>query len=212
MQIGQGGEGSSVWGDLRIVAAVAYLRCNPHKLNPPPPQDIWGRGSVAGGASTVRCVFRYKPPSPESHHRSIAGLPRRHESSHSHPRSLPWPASRLLCSDIGCGCVCARPRDRFGGPHGGALCAVLALCTKFGRFRDPPPCPREASEGKGPQRRPQKRLDRRLEEVAKAVGGGYCRLQMPLRLALGVRGTVAGRRLGALEGGGGGVPPPLMLE
>ena len=32
-----------------------------------------------------------------------------------------------------------------------------------------------------------KRLDRRLEEVAKAVEGGYCRLQMPLKLALGVR-------------------------
>ena len=42
-----------------------------------------------------------------------------------------------------------------------------------------------------------------MEEVAKAVGGGYCRLQMPLRLALGVRETVAGHRLGALEGGGG---------
>ena len=42
------------------------------------------------------------------------------------------------------------------------------------------------------------------------VGGGYCRLQMPLKLALGVRETVAGHRLGALEGeGGGGVPPPL---
>ena len=38
------------------------------------------------------------------------------------------------------------------------------------------------------------------QAVAKAVGGGYCRLQMPLRLALGVRGTVAGHRLGALEG------------
>ena len=31
--------------------------------------------------------------------------------------------------------------------------------------------PRDASEGKGPQRRPQQRLGRRLEEVAKAVGG-----------------------------------------
>ena len=51
---------------------------------------------------------------------------------------------------------------------------------------------------------------------AKAVGGGYCRLQMPWRLALGVRGTVAGRRPGApllihpyalpatARGGGGG--------
>ena len=27
------------------------------------------------------------------------------------------------------------------------------------------------------------------EEVAKAVGGGYCRLQMPLRPALAVRGS-----------------------
>ena len=65
--------------------------------------------------------------------------------------------------------------------------------------------PRDASEGKGPQRR----LGRRLEEVAKAVRGGCCRLQMPLRLALGVRGTVAGHRLGALEEGGGGTLPPF---
>ena len=62
-----------------------------------------------------------------------------------------------------------------------------------------------ALEGKGPQRRPQKRLGRRLEEVAKAVGGGYCRLQMPLKLALAVREAAAGHRLGALEGGG--TPP-----
>ena len=37
------------------------------------------------------------------------------------------------------------------------------------------------------------------------VRGGFCRLQMPLKLALGVRETVAGHRLGALEGGGGGL-------
>ena len=55
----------------------------------------------------------------------------------------------------------------------------------------------------------QQRLGRRLEEVAEAVGGGYCRLQMPLRPALGVRGTVAGHRLGALGGGGGGTCPPV---
>ena len=57
-----------------------------------------------------------------------------------------------------------------------------------------------ALEGKGPWRRSQKRLDRRWEEVAGAVGGGFCRLQMPLNLAVAVRETVAGRRLGALEG------------
>ena len=77
----------------------------------------------------------------------------------------------------------------------------------------PFPPPRDVLKGEGPQRRPQKRLDRRLEEVAKAVGGGYCRLQMPLKLALGVGETVAGHRLGGLEGGGGGfqcisAPPP----
>ena len=60
---------------------------------------------------------------------------------------------------------------------------------------------RDVLEGKG-------RLDRRLEEVAEAVGGGYCRLQMPLKLALGVRGTVTGHRLGALDGGGGGGTSP----
>ena len=70
-------------------------------------------------------------------------------------------------------------------------------------YPDPAPCLaggtlRDALEGEGPQGRPQRRLDRRLEEVAEAVGGGYCRLQMSLSLALGVRGTVAGRRLGAL--------------
>ena len=60
---------------------------------------------------------------------------------------------------------------------------------------------RDALERKAPQRRPQKRWDRWLEEVVKAVGGRYCRLQMPLKLALRVRETVAGHRLGALEWG-----------
>ena len=72
----------------------------------------------------------------------------------------------------------------------------------------------DSLEGEEPQRRPQKRLDRPSEEVSKAVGGGYCRLQMPLRLALGVRGTVAGHGLGALRGGGGGAgaPPSLPMH
>ena len=59
---------------------------------------------------------------------------------------------------------------------------------------------RDAFEGDGAQRRPQRRLDRRLKEVAKAFGGGYFRLQMRLTLALTVRGTVAEHNLGALEG------------
>ena len=68
---------------------------------------------------------------------------------------------------------------------------------------------KDALEGKGPQRQPRKRLGKRLEEAAKAVGGSYCWLQMPWKLALCVRGTVAGHRLGALQGGGGGSPPSL---
>ena len=39
-----------------------------------------------------------------------------------------------------------------------------------------------------------------------AVTVGY---KMPLKLALGVRGTVAGHRLGALEGGRGIPHPPF---
>ena len=75
--------------------------------------------------------------------------------------------------------------------------------------------------------RPQRRLGRRLEEVAKAVGGGCYRLPMPLTLALGVRGTVAGHRLGAQgvlsllplhpwrggkRGGGKDMPSALHVE
>ena len=94
------------------------------------------------------------------------------------------------------------------------LCAAEALAVRCSRCSRPfigshfvaGPAGRDALEGKGPQGPPQERLGRRLEEVAKAVGGGYCRLQMPWRLALGVGGTVAGHRLGALEGGGEGVP------
>ena len=97
----------------------------------------------------------------------------------------------------------------FGASQFGEECRAPACRAPFksgrgGGWGGPaPPPPRDALEGKGPQRRPQQRLDRRWEEVAKAVGGGYCRLQPPSKLALGVRETVAGHRLGALEGGGG---------
>ena len=85
---------------------------------------------------------------------------------------------------------------------------VTALAS--GYSRDVTGATRDALEGKGPQRWPQKPLDRRLEEVAPAVGGGCCRLQMPLKPALAVRKTVAGHGLGALEGGG--VHPPLPMH
>ena len=101
-----------------------------------------------------------------------------------------------------------RGGERGGGGRGShGLCVLpsparLGLCVRLsGQTADDP---RTAAEAKGPQRRPQRRLRRRLEGVAKAVGGGYCRLQVPLKVVVGVRGTVAGRRLGGLEGEGGG--------
>jgi hypothetical protein len=62
-------------------------------------------------------------------------------------------------------------------------------------------------EGDGTQRLPHKRLDRRLEEVAKAVGGRLLSVTNAVELALAVGGTAAGCRLGALEGGGRGTSP-----
>ena len=110
----------------------------------------------------------------------------------------PCPAPARVCVSV---VVCVtrrrRPCPSCGGRRDRIGLGLLRSYYKGGGGRD-------ASEGKRPQRRPQRRLGRRLEEVAKAVGGGYCRLQMPSRLALGVRGTVAGHRLGALEEGGGG--------
>ena len=40
----------------------------------------------------------------------------------------------------------------------------------------------------------------------RTVGGGYCRLQMPLKLALAARETVAGHRLAPWKGGRGYIP------
>ena len=59
--------------------------------------------------------------------------------------------------------------------------------------------------GTGPHKGPQKRLGRRLEEVAKAVGSGNCWSQMPWKLAL-----TAAAPLGGRPGGRGGTcPPPI---
>ena len=67
----------------------------------------------------------------------------------------------------------------------------------------------DALQGKGPRRPPHRRLERRLEEVDKAVGGGCCRLQMPFKLAGDSGWASAGR-----PGGGGreGAPPPLPMH
>ena len=57
-------------------------------------------------------------------------------------------------------------------PKPGAQKSTIACALETPAAAYPPPPPRDASEGKGPQRQPQKLLDRRLEEVAEAVGGG----------------------------------------
>ena len=81
--------------------------------------------------------------------------------------------------------------------------AMPSSCTHIYYLHQPGP--RDAVEGKGPQRRPQKRVDRQLQEVAKAVGGSYCPLQMPLKLALAVKKTPARHKPGALRGGWDGI-------
>ena len=94
----------------------------------------------------------------------------------------------------------------MGGGGGGVGVSVLlgaaAVAHFFGKEKLPPP--KTSSKGV----RTEQRFEGRLEEVAKAVGGGHCRLQMPLRLALGVRGGGGGQWLGI--GGAlwrGGTPP-----
>ena len=64
-------------------------------------------------------------------------------------------------------CPCIFAYDCQRGPQ----CAVVAYPFLNHRMA----FGRDASERKGPQRQPQQRLGRRLEEVAEAVGGGYCR-------------------------------------
>ena len=85
----------------------------------------------------------------------------------------------------------------------------MPLAMLFGARRVPccEFCIAGDSSGSGTIAWPQRQLDRRLEEAAEAVGGVYRRSQMPLKLALALRGTVAGHRLGPLEGGGGGGLP-----
>ena len=57
----------------------------------------------------------------------------------------------------------------------------------LGTAQNPPPSLRDVLEGKGPRRGFQQRSGRLLQAVAKTVGGGCCRLQMPLGLPAAVR-------------------------
>ena len=109
----------------------------------------------------------------------------------------------LLCGLVWCGVGQGAGAVRHGT---GGYSAGYCLRTRGGGGCLGP-WPGMHSKGRDLRAGPQQRLDGRLEEVAKAVGGGYCRLQMPLSLALAVRGTVAGR-----PGGGGGYPPPLATH
>ena len=90
---------------------------------------------------------------------------------------------------------CPPAPSRTPPPHTASAGNTAPPSIRRPRHGGTPPG-RDAFEGKGPQRRPQKPLDGR-------VGGGYCRLQMRLSLALAIRETVAGHRVGALDGGGG---------
>ena len=167
----------------------------------------------------------------------LENWPKSHPSTHFSPLAQPPGLSGCSCMDHRCKCCgdvlarCPGLHPQRTTPFGAQGVGVIGLQGQWlsqmlhvgGPAAPSPlwptrqpslplraPHPTDALEGKGPQRRPHKRLGRRLEEVAKAVGAGYCWLQMPSRLPLGVRETAAGHRLGALDrrggGGGGGLP------
>ena len=147
-----------------------------------PPHHI-RRGHVAQGPGVAVVAAKEKP--------APAVPPRRPAAGRAWAHGRPWGRAgggggRGHAPSHGRGPSWTDPTH---GPQWGSRTGARQGCIR-----------REGSEG-------QRRLGRRLEEVAKAVGGGYCRLQMPLRPALGVRGAVAGRRLGALEGRG--TPHPM---
>ena len=173
----------------------------PNCLNPPtaPGPVAWGRAPSRG----PRPVFFDRAPHLHHPHHIATPLPLTIQP----PAPPPPPPPSLQPQPPKSRC------QRVGHCRGGIM---SGLPTSRGFLNPPPssptqcvgnaPCPppRDALEGKGPQRRPQKRLGRRLEEVSKAVGAGYCRLPMPLKPALAVKETVAGHRLDAL----GGTSPP----
>ena len=127
-----------------------------------------------------RTVLRSPPPPPRAPEMPAAlrTPPPTNNSTHpkAHRRSHLWSAPY------------ARSRAAVGG-FGAALCGGGLRCWCRGFFAP--------NGARSPFPPPQKRFGRRLEGVAEAVGGGYCRLQIPLRLALGVEETLAGHGLGA---------------
>ena len=68
--------------------------------------------------------------------------------------------------------------------------------------------PRDALEGKGPQRRPQRRLGRRSEEVAKALGGRLLSVTNAIEAGTWRQGDSGWAQAGRPGGGGGGTSPP----
>ena len=154
---------------------------------PPPPMcgggDSWvGPGAPQPGGPAVS----HAVPAPPQGSGSAEGPQRRVASGHCMA-----PRRRRAARPLGTAgpCVCPLPPPLPPAPQASVTCVS---CGPEGQ--------RTASEATPGA------VGQAVEGVAKAVGGGYCRLQMPWRPALGVRGTVAGHRLGALEGGGR-VPP-----
>ena len=94
-------------------------------------------------------------------------------------------------------------RGQSGGPRPAPLHPMM--CSKRGGGGG------EAGQGyirrEGIQTWSQRRVDRRLEGVAKAVGGGYCRLPMPLSMALAIERQWLG--VGRAPWRGEEVPTPL---
>ena len=217
-----GGAGVGGRGGWHKASVLGRRAASSSKVSPPhhirlSPQLFFSvpQALYCHGQSALLCPIRQGPPSGRgpvatspAHMRQcgIAGA----------PLGLPSPLVRLCFDRVELKPLHQPHRLHWHGPPSQPQCPPLSLSPSQPLWPYPPTpkspqplCPPPPGmHWKG--RPPQKRLGRRLEEVAKAVGGGYCRLPMALRLALGVRGTVAGHRLGALEGRG--VPAPAATS
>ena len=103
------------------------------------------------------------------------------------------PEKAQKCGDTGLPCL-----DK---PVLGGGCRGAGAAGNAGAGLEAEPLPRDASEGEGPQRRPQKRLDRRLEGVTKAGGGRLLSVTHAIEAGSCRQGTAAGRKLGGGRGG-----------
>ena len=197
-------QGGGVPPFLRRCTAILILPClwdGSRREGPELQPSAWRHQAATAPACRPSLRAPLAAPSPDDNtdvrriQRWTATPPYRH--------GVPGPEARGFGVHQRMGCKAAAPSARAVAADVG-VGHLLATRTGRRRTRRVTSITRGRGGRQGCIGTAQNRFDRRSEEEAEAVGGGYCRLQMPLKPALAVRGTVAGHRPGALERGGGG--------